>query len=305
MGTYYIGRFSIAVPVDMHEAKGSRSHELRYEEVKEIMWPEGTSHENAREAEWKRFMAKIRELSPPKGKDNVIIRMRDFNNIGNWAKAVFYYNDEFDCNSGPWAFLMDSGPIGVWIKDNPPGNVEAENKTDNAINSITNIGRSYRTIYPNAPRPKGDWFYLKHGAINLPYLWQEKYYIRFEGHPLDLKIEIEMNMDSEYGIEKHGLIDKTNAVIASGYAAAANVKLKRIRSQKRDVAGMPGEEEIDKIADKDKKTLDFGWEYIGKENSGEYPTLRITMESPDGNLEEKLKIWDAVLDSMKPMFVRK
>ncbi|MFH1028812.1 MAG: T6SS immunity protein Tli4 family protein, partial [Pseudomonadota bacterium] len=153
--------------------------------------------------------------------------------------------------------------------------------------------------------PKGDWFFLKHGAINLPYLWQEKSYVRFEGHPLNLKIEIDMDMDAGHKRPQFGLIEKASAAIDSGYASAANVSIKNIRSQKREVAGVPGEEVIDRLTDKDNKTLDFGWEYVGKKDSGEYPTMRITMESPDGNLDEKLKIWDAVLDSMKPMFERK
>ena len=44
------------------------------------------------------------------------------------------------------------------------------------------------------------------------------------------------------------------------------------------------------------------WRYAGKKDSGEYPEIVLEMESPDGNLKEKLKIWDAILESMKPLY---
>jgi hypothetical protein len=68
---------------------------------------------------------------------------------------------------------------------------------------------------------------------------------------------------------------------------------------------MKGEESILRISEDGEKTIMFTWEFNGKEDSGEYPTTTIEMEAPDGKLDEKIAIWDAVLDSMKPMFVRK
>lgn len=301
METFYIGRFSIAVPVEMQEAKGSRSHKLRDEEIKEIVWSKGINHEQAREAEWKQIEPKIMRHKKSKKISEIIIKTQDFLGLGEWAKGVFYYDSRISTRTAKWAILMDTGPVGVWIEDNPPVLVDKENKSNKAINNIINIGKSYRVMDSNAPKPKGDWFYLKHGAINLPYLWQEKSYIRFEGHPLNLKIEVEMH--ETYTVEKAGIIEKTIDAISTGYASG--VKIKKVRSKKRTVAGLKGEEEVLRMTDKDKDALNFVWEYNGKENSGECPRIVITMESPDGNLEEKLKVWDAVLDSMKPMFEQK
>jgi len=304
MEIYYIGRFSIAVPNEMREAKGSRSHQLRHVTLNENLWLSEISHEKAREAEWNNFTTKIKAIPRPENNHNAIIKMQDFSGIGKWSKAVFYHNSNDSKDEGTWRFLMDSGQTSLWLKGRPVI-VEKENKSNIMVQNIINIGKCYHVMAKNTPRPKGNWFYLKHGAINLPYLWQEQSYIRFEGHPLDLKIEVEMEMDAGHKRPQFGLIEKASAAIDSGYASAAGVSIKKIRSQKREVAGMPGEEVIDRLTDKDNKTLDFGWEYIGKKDSGEYPTIRITMESPDGSLDEKLKIWDAVLDSMKPMFERK
>ena len=40
----------------------------------------------------------------------------------------------------------------------------------------------------------------------------------------------------------------------------------------------------------------------GEEDSGKRPEIQITMESADGALEEKIKVWDAILDSFKPKY---
>jgi hypothetical protein len=303
MERHYLGRYSIDIPTEIKEAQGSRTHNLRFTDINEIVWHEGMSHEEAREKEWNNFLTETNKLTPPRGKDRVIIRIFDNPNVGKFAKAMFFYDYYGRPKTATWALLLDTGRIGIWIKDNPPGLVEEENKSGNAINNIINIGKSYRTIDSGLTKREGEWFYTKYGAFNLPYLWHEKSYIRFEG--ATLKIEIEMNMDHSHSIEEHGLISKTNALVSSGYATAAKVKLKRIRSQKRVVAGMQGEEEIDCLTDNKGEMLDFGWEFVGKEDRGDYPTTRITMESANGNLEDKLKIWDDILNSMQPMFVRK
>lgn len=299
MRTYFLGRFSIAIPEEMEEQ--SRLQKLRDVKVNEMIWPRESDHVKSREVEWDKFLAGITKLPIPRGKDRIIIKKYDLASTGKWAKGILYYNDQGNSRTAPWSLLMDTGSVYVWLETIPVV-VEEDLKKDLAISNLNEICQSYKTLETGGI--KWGSFYLKYGAINLPYLWQEESYIRFEKHPLDLKIEIDMDMDSAYKREKHGLIEKSSAVIDSGYAAMAQVKIQRIRSRKREVAGMPGEEVVDRLVTKDKTEFDFGWEYVGKNDSGEYPTVRITMESPDGKQEEKLKIWDAVLDSMKPMFVR-
>lgn len=302
MKTYYLGRFSLAVPAEMHEAQGSRMHKLRHVELVEKAWPNGVSHEKARLVEWNKFLSEIKDIPLPQGERNIILKSQDFPGI--WSKGVFFHNKNDSKIEGTWKVLMDNGHTEVWLKGLSVV-VEKENKSKLMENNITNICRSYQYITQSIHQSKNDWFYLKYGAINLPYKWQEKSYIRFEGHPLDLKLEVEMDMDANYKRPQHGLMDKVSTALVSGFASAANVSVKKIRSHKREVAGMPGEEVINRLTENSDKTLSFAWEYVGKDDSGEYPTTRITMESPDGNLDEKLKIWDAVLDSMKPMFERK
>lgn len=126
---------------------------------------------------------------------------------------------------------------------------------------------------------------------------QEEAYARFEGHPLGLVFRIETK--DTHQVEEHGLIERTAALISSGYAAG--VAIDRIRSRKRALSGISGEEEVDRMKSDGDVKLSFAWVYNGKKDSGDFPEIEITMESPDGQLEEKLKVWDAILDSFKPV----
>jgi hypothetical protein len=302
MKTYYIGRFSLAVPAEM--TMDERRSVLRFAEIKEIVWSKDVTHEQARETEWNRFMLDIKKLEPPKGKNNAIIRMKDFSGIGQWAKGVYYFYDDFSDYDGRWALLVDIGPAGVWFRGNSV--VEKEDVNHYLEQNIEASAKAY--IYSDLKLPKtlpiGDWFYLERGAINRPYRSQEESYASFEGHQLNLNISIKMEMDGDHYRETMGLIEGTKGMIDDA-SREPGISFSIVRLGKREVAGMKGEESILRASDNGKKSLLFAWEFNGKEDSGEYPTTTIEMEAPDGKLDEKMAIWDAVLDSMKPMFERK
>ena len=303
METKYIGRFSMQVPVEM-EMK-IRSSKLRSVEIREVVWPKDVTPEHVRTAEWDRFMAEIRKIKPPKGTDKVIIKKYDFPDVGKWVKGMFFYDGNYSKDGGIWTLLMDAGANGVWLKSDTVM-VEAELTDPKTVPNFENIAKAYQS--PETVNPKGqkpdNRFYLRYGAINLPYFVREESIARFEGHQLNLTLLIEMEMDFNHEIEPMGLIKRTRGLLAAALITPGG-SISSVRLHKRVVAGMPGEESVLKVSEGANKHLVFTWEYNGKDDSGEYPTTRIKMESPDGNLDEKLKIWDAVLDSMKPMFERK
>ena len=81
-------------------------------------------------------------------------------------------------------------------------------------------------------------------------------------------------------------------------------KVESIRSQNRKVVGLVGKEEVVRITYQDKLSLIFRWEYEFKGYAGEHPTACITMfMNPYENLDDQLKIWDTVLDSMKSVLL--
>ncbi|AJE04780.1 hypothetical protein GPICK_01945 [Geobacter pickeringii] len=292
MITYPIGRFAIDVPAEMKLAhQGQR---LRYAEIEEFVWPENVPRERARDEAWKKRLAEIGKLSPPKGKDRVIIESRDFPCVGAWARGVFYYGDHMIAREIHFDVLLDAGMSGVWLKIHGTSK-EAMEK------NLSNISRSYQSRrFGDLKLPPGNWFYTWHGAFNLPYLEQESAAARFQGHPLGLKLVIKTVETHRSEPENHGLLGRLGALLATGFAG--NVKIEKIRTGTRAVAALPGEETVLRADEKGRKELSFMWRYAGEKDSGEHPKILIEMESTDDRLEEKLQIWDDVLNSLKPMY---
>lgn len=292
MITYPIGRFAIDVPAEMKLAH--QWQRLRYAEIEEFVWPGNVPHAQARDEAWKKRLAEIGKLTPPKGKERVIIENRDFPGLGDWAMGVLFFGNRMSPEDGNWLILMDVGQTAVWLELN--GLIQYE---QDMLRDLIEIAKSYQARrFGNLKLPPGNWFYTEHGAFNLPYLEQETAAARFEGHPLGLEINIETT--ETHKVEEAGLIKKTMAAMAAGFATGLDID--NIRSRKKTVAGLDGEEEVLRMNDGKKTVLNFAWEYRGRKDSGEYPEMRITMDCADGKLEQKLQIWDAVLDSLKPMY---
>lgn len=292
MITYLIGRFAIDVPAEMKLAhQGQR---LRYAEIEEFAWPGSVPRAQARDEAWKKRLAEIGRLTPPKGKERVIIETRDFPGVGEWARGILFFGNRMSPKDGNWLILMDGGQTAVWLE--LKGLVQYE---QDMLHDLTEIAKSYQSRrFGDLRLPSGNWFYTWHGAFNLPYLEQETAAARFEGHPLGLEINIETT--ETHQVEEAGLIKKTIAAIATGFAAGLDID--KIRSKKRTIAGLDGEEEVLRMNDGKTTVLNFAWEYRGRKDAGEYPEMRITMDSADSKLEQKLKIWDALLNSLKPMY---
>lgn len=250
-------------------------------------------------------MADVNKLAPPIRTDKVILRMQEFPGIGQWSKELFYHKEGDAADEATWSLLVDTGVVVLWLKGDSTM-VDDENRTDRMANNISHIGKNYKLLDMISLKgmQQSNSFYLQHGLINLSYLEQEESYVRFEGHPLSLVLEIKTEMDIGYNRETMGLIERTRGMLVSA-ALETGGSMSKIRLAKREVAGMKGEESILRISEDGEKTFMFTWEFNGKEDSGEYPTTTIEMEAPDSRLDEKIAIWDAVLDSMKPMFERK
>jgi len=300
MKTYKIGRFSLAVPAEMK--LDERTSKVRHVEIEELLWSGGAKHEQTRTGQWDKLIAEIKKYEPPRGSDKVILRIQDFPCERKWAKGVFYHKKGDAADEATWTVLLDEGVVGVLIKGRSVL-IEKENKSHLMSNNIENLCNSYhKTDSVSIPNDNG--FHLQHGIIALPYSWQEASHACFENHSSNFVLTIDMEMDSRHYRETMGLIEKTKGMLATA-ALQTTGSMSKIRLDKREVAGMKGEESILRITEHGEKTLLFNWEFNGKEDLGEYPTTHIEMEAPDGNLDEKIKIWDAVLDSMKPVFVRK
>lgn len=289
MKTYYMGWFAIDVPVEMQ--RQIQTSKFRYADIEEFKIQNNDRSEQARIELWNKRLEEISNMKKPRNISKIIIEERNFPSLGNWSRGVLYYGDYLIPKRQFWTVIVDYGKIEVSL-------TIAGTNNDKMLSNINNILRSY-SVNQNAQDSTKTTFYLKYGSINLPFLEQEETYTRFEGHPLNLKLEVEMSETHE--VEEETLAERLAAAIATRFAPGVDVDT--IRSGKREAAGLKGEELITRMsADGEDTQLDFTWEYSGKVDSGEHPEIQITMEAPDGNLDEKLKIWGAVMNSFRPMY---
>ena len=282
MKTYYTGRFAIDLPAAFQLE--IQSQKIRYAEVFDFKWKE-RDRAKERESLWEQKLAKIKKLQLPKGRKQIIIEEKHLKGIGNWAKAVEYYGDYRIGDYIYWTVFVDYGESGLWLTLYGLNNQKS-------LKNFTNILTHYQYGFDNLTK---DSFCLNHGRIELPYLEQEEIYARFAG-PMEMKLRIEMNETQQ--VEDVGVLDRLVASLAMNFAPGVDVD--KIRTGSRTVAVLPGQEIIIRGTVNDVSELFFAWDSPGREDSGEYPEIRIGLECPDGSLDEKTKIWDAALDSFRP-----
>ena len=287
MKTYYTGRFAIDLPAAFQLE--IQSQKIRYAEVFDFKWKE-RDRAKERESLWEQKLAKIKKLQLPKGRKQIIIEEKHLKGIGNWAKAVEYYGDQYAPNCVYWKILVDYGNVGIFLTlDGEDNNL--------SIRNFTNILTHYQYGLDNLTK---DSFCLNHGRIELPYLEHERTYARFAG-PMGMKLGIHMN--ETHQVEEVGLLDIFTASLAMNFAPGVDVD--KIRARKRTIGDLQGEELLTRMTANRGPKLYFGWKYLGKEDSGENPEIDITVEDcPDSNLDEKMQIWDRALDSFRPAFRR-
>ena len=285
MKTYYMGRFAIDVPVEFKLA--AQSQKLRYAELSDFMW-NSADHGEERERLWQQRVTEIKRLPMPVDKKPIVIEVATIPSIGKWAKGILYHGDYLLTQRLFYTVFVDYTNTAVWLT------IAGTNKYK-MLKNFTNILTHYEPGLELVP--KGG-FYLKHGKVLLPYLEQEASYVRFEG-PMGMKLRVEMG--ETHKVEEAGLLDRLAASLAINFAPGVDVD--KIRTRKRTVAGLAGQEVVVRLSDKKGKELFFSWEYQGKENSGVDPEIKIAVEEcPDEDLDEKLKLWDKMLESFRPTF---
>ncbi len=299
--TYGVGRFVIDIPISMRYSGGT--YPMRYCDLKEVIWPD-SGREKAVEAEWRKRLNEIEALTPPEEHGKVIIAISEIKHSENWCRGVFYYGDKWMPQTGYWDILVVTQTTGLWIKlsgDYEIGDIENKNTMwDFALG----IAKAYRPPVQQrgmATVLKGiDSFYLRYGAIDLPFEYKESVTVGFKGHALDKYLELDIETEVVLNeVEETGLMDKLKAIIATSYAPG--LKIDKIRTQKRIIAGMHGEEVVYRTTQKDdnEKELYFKWEFAGKKDDPHNPNVIIDMQSQDSDLDEKIALWDSILNTIR------
>ena len=288
--TIPIGRFTMDIPLNMKAA--ARSASIRDCELREIVWPTGIDSAATRISAWEKRLTEIQAMRVPRGEKQVIIEQKKLSDVGQGGHAVFYYGDGATNRMAFWDVLIDYNHSGLWIKSRARTELK-----ESILNENIDIARAYKPISPHYDPPQKNWFFLEHGAIMLPYLEQEETYARFEGHPLDVKLEVKTT--AVHKVSDSGLVDRLSASLAMNFAPGVDVD--KLRTGKRTAAGLNGEEVIFRGTQNGESELSFTWLYTGQVDSGDAPKISIEMEASDGKVDEKLKLWDALLNSFKPI----
>ena len=287
MKTYYMGRFAIDLPEDFKlEIQSNRFRRVEIEE-----------YPNLKDAEqkWKSRLSEIEKLKKPEGVKKIIIKEQPIERLGKWARGVLYYSDSFADDECAWEFLVSYGR-GAVLFSLKGGLLEKENFM---YGRVLEVSKAY-SPRPFLNQPTNHPFYTEHGVIELPYKRQESTYARFAG-PMGMKLEIEMRQIHKEP-ESGGIISRTIAAMATGFASGLDIE--KVRSRKKTAANLPGEEEILQGSDGENQDLSFDWEYLGTVESGEKPWIQITLDTEPDNRDEKIIIWDQILNSFRPAYKR-
>lgn len=313
MEEHRIGRFAVSLPESFTLLSASFEH--RFAKVDTVGLPQGDDHAKAVDAVVKARLAEISKLNPPEADwvDGIVIEQRRLQAGQHAVIAVCYWGDSIDPESISWDAFFDYGSSGLWVSvagyylyDDPDAEgvsdemdfPRLERFKEKLVADFMEIGMAYRPEVGTGRDGEQNWFYLQHGAIALPYLEQEDARVRFEDKERGLRFQIETESVDE--VEEAGLMDRLGALVTSGYASGFGVSVDKIRTGKRKVAGLKGEEAIFRMEDSEREEVTFSWEFSGKEDSGDSPSILVTIETENRDIKEKTELWDAVLDSMRP-----
>jgi hypothetical protein len=188
--------------------------------------------------------------------------------------------------------LLDAGSVALWLETE--GSPEF---LDNLRSCVKEVAADYRLPEKDQkwPVPGQDWFYLRHGALATPSKYDESAHVAFEGHQLEVKLEIETNTTDE---PPPGLFERFTQTMAKAVGNAV-AGVSPVRKGKRKVAGLAGEELL--IRDSEGGKLSFLWSFPGEQGSAKHPEINIVMDTSDGELDQKTALWESLLDSMRPV----
>ncbi len=289
-----VGRFVMDIPTSLNYNGGS--YQMRIRKLKEVLWEDEKSDEQAL-AQWEHHLDRINEIKAPEGRKESIIETKNIPGAGKWCKAVFYYGDPLIPTRGYLDVLVYTAHAGLWITSH--GKISGK---DFMYKKTVDIARAYRPPLRRFGKaqmmPGKDSFYMQYGAIDLPFEFKESVDLYFKGHPVDTSLSFSIETDVIDEVEKVGLMERLTAAIGS--KLIPGVKIEKIRTGRRDVAGLEGEEVIIKGTEKEKTELNLQWKYAGEPQSGGHPEIILMMDTMDGKLEEKMALWDKMLDSLRP-----
>ncbi len=190
-----------------------------------------------------------------------------------------------------------------WMGDSPeaPDTPELREHRENAIGSFHHLIGGVRFLSGSASPVDRAWYYLGGAALAVSHERvaaeeeeNESTLVVFQDEPrgmqMELKTEYPWFPDSE---GEPGLISGFAKTLMESWSG-----VDVIRSERRSVAGMKGEEVIGQ--EEKRREINFTWARNREKSGTQYrPRLRIDMRARAEDRELAMAIWDAVLDSIR------
>lgn len=292
MARHCIGRFCLDVPASM--ARSADAYKVQGVSLEEVSW--APAAKEPWEQEWRRRLGAIEALESkreePTDAQGAILELRMFK--PGALKGAYYCATELR-ELGTWGALLNAGSGGLWLQiDSDP-----EHKEEGA-QRVGDLAAGYRVADPKVPLPVPgkDGFYLRQGSLALPFKLAEEAHARFSGHPL--KLDLSVTIETTFAADRRGLMQRFASALEKSGASLSGAAIP-VRNKKREVAGLSGEEMILKTSEGKRTLLAFLWRTPGEERSGKHPEVVIEMETGADNQDEKVALWDGILESMKPV----
>lgn len=280
---FWLGRFAVSLPQECQLQ--SHAYKINQVYVEEFRWPRA---ENAYTVLWQNRLGEIGDADS--GNGNIV----EQGELRPGVQAVVYHplaNGELLRGET----LRRHGDNGVWYKLE----LAASDTSPKAIKErLATISDAYTPL--NEPvTPAGDWFYTRHGAVQLPYHGWEHVSLCWRGHALGLRVKALVLTAQETTANE--LVARFNAFTNDPAFAAMRSQIQKLRAGERKVAGLAGEEvAFVNLQQGSRLGLVCEWQYGGQRDSGKQPQFSLSLDTPAGQVEEKLALWDKILETCEP-----
>ena len=282
------GRFCVNLPAGMLRVHDQ--HEIREIGIDEKRWHNPGNRERVREFD-SRIKA-IEALATGKAAGAVQGKVISRHELETPKLQAAIYQREDNPFVATWGALLSKGPVDAWLQYDSDFTAAADWPP-----ALLEVAQAYRVseVNPGAMRD-GGLFHLRFGAVALPYKIMEKSSVRFEYPALQIKLRISTDTLNE---ARPGSLKERLAANARLLGSGGR-DLRIQKNQLRLAAGMTGEESITRSDAPGLETLAFKWNYAGDGQAELKPRMVIEMDSAPGQDEQKLALWNRLLQSLRP-----
>jgi hypothetical protein len=278
-----VGRLVLSLPATMRRA-GQEYVLCSSVYVREVEWTSANGYKKV----WSDWLRRLSGLRLPLGVREIIIEQRE---IAPRCQAVLAHDSEHDRSVRTWFALLDVGTHGVWMEC-----AREPHAPEQALARLYAVARSYRPIEKRGRPLPESWFYLERGAITGLPLRDEYASVLFEGAPLEpahpLCVRIVPGAEAQ-----SGHMSRLRRALALGLSGESTVSV--LGTGSRRVAGFEGEELIIQVENEDSERLSWVWSYSGQPGTLHAPCIELSMHAMGDAREEKLRLWENTLESMR------